>query len=93
MLDEWTTLWSASWQLTGGFPVRSGGRRFRRGAVEARAGIPHFPDRVETLFLGLVYSGPIASAIVSIEPDATQWPAARTEPAADAVLQTHERPG
>ncbi len=54
--------------------------------------IPHFPDRVETLFLGLVYSGPIASAIVSIEPDAAQWAAARTEPAADACSRRTNAP-
>ncbi len=67
MLDEWTTLWSASWQLAGAFLFPTGGRRFRRWAVEGRAGIPRFPNHVETVLLWLIYSGLIASVIILIK--------------------------
>ena len=48
----------------GGLLYIAGGLRFRRWAVEDRAGIPRYSERVETVMLWMVYSGLIAMAIV-----------------------------
>jgi hypothetical protein len=43
-----------------------GGVRFRRWAVEGRAGVPRYSANVETILLWLVYSVGISIAIVVV---------------------------
>ncbi|MFO0689631.1 MAG: hypothetical protein U0900_13065 [Myxococcota bacterium] len=54
--------------LAATFPVYVlGGIRFRRWAVEDRAGVPRYSTRVETIFLWLLYSGVVSISIVVLK--------------------------
>ena len=45
----------------------AGGLHFRRWVVEDRPGVPRYSRHLETIFLGLVYSGSIAITIVIVK--------------------------
>ena len=66
MHNEIPTFWSLALLGIGAAAYIIGGVRFRRWAVEDRAGIPRYPVHVETVLLWLIYSVVISIAIVVI---------------------------
>ena len=66
MLLETTTAWTSLVSAVGTVLYIMGGVRFRRWAVEDRAGIPRYSPNVETVMLWLVYSVGISIVIVVI---------------------------
>ena len=63
---EWTILLSSTGVAAGLLLYILGGLRFRRWAVEDRAGIPRFSNHVETVILWLIYSVGLSIAIIVI---------------------------
>ncbi len=66
MPDQWTALGILVGIGIGGYLYVTCGLRFRRWAVEGRAGIPRFSANIETIMLWLVYSVGVSLAIVVV---------------------------
>ena len=64
---EVTAIWSSAWLMLGALLYVRGGMRFRRWAIEDRAGIPRFSIHTETVMLWLVYSAVVAVVIVVVK--------------------------